>query len=160
MKAAGNIQTDLLTKTLNKITILNIIEKLITSKREKVFSILMFDIDDFKTINDTLGHIAGDLCLRTLAIIASNNIREVDYIGRYGGDEFIIVLPNLAENEAQFVAERFRNKVNETSNPKLTVSIGIATYPRDGETVKDLLSAADKALYKSKSKGKNTISHA
>lgn len=153
-------KTDLLTKAFNKITILNIIEKLISSKKEDIFSILMFDIDNFKIINDSLGHVTGDLCLKTLAHIASSNIREVDYLGRYGGDEFIIVLPALAENEANYVAERFMKKVNELSDPKFTVSIGIATYPYDGKTVKDLISAADKGLYKSKSKGKNTISHA
>lgn len=152
-------KTDLLTNTFNKITILNIIEKLISRKKEEVFSILMFDIDNFKTINDSLGHVAGDICLKTLAIIASSNIREVDYLGRYGGDEFIIVLPNLTENEAKFVAERFRKKVNETSNPTLTVSIGIATYPHDGQTVKELISVADKGLYKAKSNGKNSIFH-
>lgn len=151
---------DLLTKSFNKITILNIIEKLINNKKEEVFSILMFDIDNFKIINDSLGHVTGDMCLKTLSNIASSNIREVDYLGRYGGDEFIIVLPSLGENEARFVAERFRNKVNETSNPKFTVSIGIATCPYDGQTVKDLISVADKGLYKSKIRGKNAISHA
>lgn len=151
---------DLLTKTLNKITILNVIEKLISSKKENAFSILMFDIDNFKVINDSLGHVTGDMCLKTLALIASSNIREVDHLGRYGGDEFIIVLPTLEAKEAKFVAERFRKKINETSNPRFTVSIGIATYPSDGQTVKDLISAADKGLYKAKSKGKNAISHA
>lgn len=153
-------KTDLLTKTFNKITILNIIEKLINSKKEEVFSILMFDIDNFKVINDSFGHVTGDMCLKTLANIASGNIREMDYLGRYGGDEFIIVLPSLGEREAKFVAERFKNKVNEVSNPKFTISIGIATYPYDGRTVKDLISAADRGLYKSKSMGKNAISHA
>ncbi|MGI6584949.1 MAG: GGDEF domain-containing protein [Lutisporaceae bacterium] len=152
-------KTDMLTKTYNKITILSIIEKLISSKKMGIFSILMFDIDNFKIINDSLGHVTGDKCLKSLAAIASGNIREVDYIGRYGGDEFIIVLPTLAENEARFVAERFRKKVNEISNPKFTVSIGIATYPYDGQTVHDLISAADKGLYKAKSKGKNTVCH-
>lgn len=152
-------KTDMLTKAFNKITILNIMEKLISSKNVDVFSILMFDIDDFKKINDSYGHVAGDMCLKTLANIASSNIREVDYLGRYGGDEFIIILPTLAANEARFVAERFRNKVNETSNPKFTVSIGIATYPYDGKTVKELITVADRGLYKSKSKGKNQISH-
>jgi diguanylate cyclase (GGDEF)-like protein len=152
-------KTDLLTKAFNKITILNIIERLISSKKEYTFSILMFDIDNFKTINDSLGHVTGDLCLKTLAQVAAGNIREVDFLGRYGGDEFIIVLPSLSTNEAKFVAERFRNKVNEMSNPKFTVSIGIATYPQDGHTVKELISSADKGLYKSKSRGKNTISH-
>lgn len=151
-------KTDLMTKAYNKITILNLIEKLI-SKKERPFSILMFDIDHFKRINDTLGHVTGDLCLRTLASIASANIREMDYLGRYGGDEFIIVLPGLSTGEAKFVAERFRSRVSESSDPRLTVSIGIATYPEDGTTVKELISAADKGLYRSKSKGRNTVSH-
>ncbi len=153
-------KTDMLTKTFNKITILNIIEKLITSKKMEAFSILMFDIDNFKTINDSLGHVTGDMCLKTLSAIASGNIREVDYIGRYGGDEFIIVLPTLSVNEARFVAERFRKKVNETSNPRFTVSIGIATYPHDGQTVHELIQAADRGLYKAKNMGKNTVCRA
>lgn len=152
-------KTDLLTKAYNKITILNIIERLINSKKESEFSILMFDIDNFKTINDSLGHVTGDLCLKTIANIASNNIREVDFLGRYGGDEFIIVLPSLSTNEARFVAERLRNKVSEASNPKFTISVGIATYPHDGRSVNELISVADRGLYKSKSKGKNMISH-
>lgn len=152
-------KTDMLTKTYNKITILSIIEKLISSKKVGVFSILMFDIDNFKIINDSMGHVTGDKCLKSLAAIASGNIREEDYIGRYGGDEFIIVLPTLAENEARFVAERFRKKVYEMSNPRFTISIGIATYPYDGQTVHDLISAADKGLYKAKSKGKNAVCH-
>ncbi|MGE5679174.1 MAG: GGDEF domain-containing protein [Pseudomonadota bacterium] len=153
-------KTDMLTKAFNKVTIMNIIDRLITNKKIEVFSILMFDIDNFKIINDSLGHVTGDVCLKTLANIASGNIREVDYLGRYGGDEFIIVLPTLGETEAKFVAERFKRKVSETSNPRFTVSIGISSYPKDGQTVKDLISVADKGLYKSKSKGKNTISHA
>jgi diguanylate cyclase (GGDEF)-like protein len=152
-------KTDLLTKALNKITILNIIDKLINSKKEEVFSILMFDIDNFKIINDSLGHVTGDICLKTLANIASGNIREIDYLGRYGGDEFVIVLSSLGANEAKYVAERFKKKVNEVSNPKFTISIGIATYPYDGQTVNELVSAADKGLYRSKSRGKDAISH-
>ncbi len=151
-------KTDLMTKAYNKITILNLIEKLI-SKKDTIFSIMMFDIDHFKTINDTLGHVTGDMCLKTLANIATNNIREMDYLGRYGGDEFIIVLPNLSTSEAKFVAERFRSKVSETSNPRFTVSIGISTFPQDGATVKELISAADSGLYRSKSRGRNAVSH-
>lgn len=150
---------DLLTKAYNKITILNIIDKIIISKKYEVFSIVMFDIDNFKNINDSLGHVTGDICLKTIANIASNNIREVDFLGRYGGDEFLIVLPSLSTNEAKFVAERVRDRVSQTSNPKFTISVGIATYPYDGETVNELISAADRAMYKSKNKGKNMISH-
>lgn len=150
---------DALTKVYNKITILNIVEKLIISNKYKEFSIMMFDIDNFKVINDTMGHVTGDICLKTVANIATSNIREVDYIGRYGGDEFIIVLPSLTATEARYVAERFRNKITEASTPRISVSIGIATYPSDGQNVRELIAAADKGLYRSKGRGKNAVSH-
>jgi diguanylate cyclase (GGDEF)-like protein len=153
-------KTDHLTKAYNKIAVLNIIENLINSKKEMVFSLLMFDIDFFKNINDTYGHVTGDICLKTLANIARANIRSMDCIGRYGGDEFIIVLPSLSASEARFVAERFRKRVFEGSDPQFSISLGIASYPDDGSTVKDLISCADKGLYRSKGKGKNAVSHA
>ena len=152
-------KTDSLTKAYNKLAIMNIIEKLTTSKARQTFSILMFDIDKFKTINDTLGHVTGDMCIRTLVSIAQANIRSIDYLGRYGGDEFIIVLPTLSANDARIVAERFRSKVAETNNPRFTVSIGIATFPEDGKTVKELISAADIGLYRAKERGRNAVSH-
>lgn len=152
-------KTDALTKAYNKSAILNIIEKQCSFKNAKTFSILMFDIDYFKQINDKLGHITGDLCLKTLANIAFGNIRSIDYFGRYGGDEFIIVLPTLGLNEAKQVAERFRARIAETENPTFTVSIGVACYPEDGSTYKELLAAADEGLYRSKAKGRNAVSH-
>ena len=150
---------DPLTKALNKNSIIEAIENLIVTGRGKEFTILMFDIDDFKHINDTYGHIAGDMCIRTLAHLAKSCTRDNDYVGRYGGDEFIIGLPGLGLNEARLVAERFRNKVVHNSNPRFSISIGLATYPIDGKNVRELISAADKGLYSSKRKGKNTVSH-
>ena len=152
-------KTDALTKAYNKSAILNIIDKQCTFKNPKTFSIMMFDMDYFKQINDKFGHVQGDICLKTLANIAFGNIRSIDYFGRYGGDEFIIVLPTLSLEEAMHVAERFRAKIAETQNPNLTVSIGVACYPEDGENAKDLLKAADEGLYKSKEKGRNAVSH-
>ncbi len=152
-------KTDALTKAYNKQAILNIIDKFSTAKNSKVFSILMFDLDHFKQINDKLGHITGDICLKNMANIAFANIRSVDFLGRYGGDEFIIVLPTLGLNDAKFVAERFRVRVAETQNPNFTVSIGLASFPEDGTNTKELLAAADEGLYKSKAKGRNAVSH-
>lgn len=152
-------KTDALTKAYNKNAILNIIDKLASTKNAKIFSILMFDVDHFKQINDKLGHITGDICLKNMANIAFANIRSVDYLGRYGGDEFIIVLPTLGLNDAKFVAERFRVRVAETTNPNFTVSIGVASFPEDGTNAKELLAAADEGLYKSKAKGRNALSH-
>jgi len=152
-------KTDALTKAYNKSAILNIIDKQCSLKNPKPFSVMMFDVDYFKQINDKLGHITGDICLKTLANIAFGNIRSIDYFGRYGGDEFIIVLPTLGLAEAMHVAERFRARIAETENPNFTVSIGLACFPDDGSNTKELLAAADEGLYKSKGRGRNAVSH-
>lgn len=152
-------KTDSMSKVLNKVALLDSIEKLILSKPGSEFSIVMFDIDNFKSINDTLGHLTGDKCIKLLAASARNNIRDIDLVGRYGGDEFVIILPGTAANQAVMVAERFRKRVGATDSPHFTISIGIATYPSDGTDVKSLIEAADEGLYRSKRKGRNAVSH-
>ena len=152
-------KTDPLTKAYNKTAILNLIESLISSKSKNSFSILMFDIDNFKSINDSLGHVAGDNCIKKLALAAKNSIREVDTLGRYGEDAFIAILPGSTIFQAKLIAEHFRKKLLETESPRFTVSIGIAFFPNDAATVKDLLAFADEGLYMSKKKGNNMISH-
>ncbi len=152
-------QTDDLTGALNKKTLLNSIDKLIQDKRMHNFSILMFDIDSFKTINDTLGHIVGDKCLKHMAFLARQSIRDDDQLGRYGGDEFIILLPTANLKTAAVVAERFRKNVEQTDDPHFTISIGISAYPNDGDTVKALIAQADAGLYLSKQNGKNRCSY-
>lgn len=152
-------KTDALSKALNKSAILDSIESLIMSKPGSEFSILMFDIDEFKKINDTLGHVEGDKCIKRLSVIAKNNIRDIDLFGRYGGDEFIIVLPETPTQQALQIAERFRKRVDATEGPHFSVSIGVATYPKDGTEVKHLIQAADEGLYNSKSKGRNAVSY-
>lgn len=151
-------QTDELTKALNRRGILKVMEDHIRSSKVTTFSVLLFDIDKFKTVNDTLGHIVGDKCLKTLSNIAFANIRDHDSLGRYGGDEFIIVLPDLDTDIAFKVAERFRGKIAETDDPHFTVSIGISTYPQDGNTPRDLIDFADDGLYISKENGRNKVS--
>ncbi len=151
--------TDSLTGALNKKALLDSIEKMILDRRTAMFSILMFDIDSFKTINDTLGHISGDKCLREMSVIAGDSIRGDDQLGRYGGDEFVILLPRAEADIAMLVAERFRKKVEKTVEPHFTVSIGIASYPKDGTTVKELIAHADAGLYLSKECGKNRTSY-
>lgn len=149
-------KTDNLTQALTKAAIIAEMDRQITYKKD--FSILMFDIDDFKEINDKLGHSTGDMCLKKLALAAKSSIRPIDMLGRYGGDEFIILLPSLDSSQAMYVAERFRKKVEESENPHYTVSIGIASFPEDGSSVKELVDFADQGLYKSKSLGKNMAS--
>lgn len=152
------VMIDTLTGAFNKKFILNTLEKMIEVSDNKEFAVLMFDLDNFKHFNDTRGHMAGDAVLKKIAVIAQTSIRVLDSLGRYGGDEFVIILPGITLSEAMFVAERFRKKV-EDANLDLSVSIGIASYPEDGKTPEELLAAADAGLYSSKKQGKNTISH-
>jgi two-component system cell cycle response regulator len=119
----------------------------------------LIDIDNFKQINDAHGHIAGDNCLRKMVSIAKNSIRSEDILGRFGGDEFIIIMYETSPVKAYLVAERFRKKVESTSDPYFTVSIGVASYPTDAENTKDLVIAVDKALYMSKEGGRNKVSY-
>ena len=123
------------------------------------FSLLMFDIDKFKNINDTYGHITGDKCIKRLSLISKTALRDKDSLGRYGGDEFIIVIPEANLAKAKAIAERLRKKVDDTEGPHFTISIGISTFPDDGRKSKELIDSADKGLYVSKEKGRNTVSH-
>lgn len=135
-----------------------------TKALKSPLSLLMIDIDDFKLYNDKLGHQTGDRILKDLAVLLKNQSRKIDYVCRYGGEEFAILLPNTEKKEALPIAERIRIEVEKyqfhESEPKekpLTVSIGLASYPDDGETPTQLLTSADTKLYQAKHKGKNTI---
>lgn len=150
--------TDAMTEAYNKTAIIEILEKLI-SIGQKPISIMMVDIDFFKRINDCHGHVIGDQCIKEIANIIQKNIRRIDYIGRYGGDEFIIILPEASINDAKKIAEKIRGKISSYSKPSVTISVGISSYPQDGQTVMELISKADEGLYRSKRKGRNIVSH-
>ena len=150
---------DHLSQVMNNRAIIDSMEMQIYKNPESIFSIAIFDIDDFKNINDTMGHIVGDKCIKHLAAIGKGSIREFDLIGRYGGDEFIIFLPDVEISHAYMIAERFRKRVEATDSPHFTISIGLSAYPQDGTNVKSLIKAADEQLYKSKEKGKNFTSY-
>lgn len=158
-KLVDKAKTDALSQVMNKTAVMDEIDRLITADPKKELSILMFDIDNFKQINDTYGHIAGDKCIRMLAITARNSLRSFDLVGRYGGDEFLAVLPETDAKQAMIIAERLRKKIEDTSSPGFTISIGVASYPADGANVKSLIMEADRNLYESKKKGRNTISY-
>jgi diguanylate cyclase (GGDEF)-like protein len=158
-KALKKAKTDKLTSTLNKDGILGKIEEFIHDKRIKSFSLLFFDIDDFKGINDNYGHNVGDKALRSLAINVNSLKRDADHFGRYGGDEFIILLKDATTAQALMVADRYRKKISNNSSPKFTISIGISTYPNDGRSVDELLKVADLGLYATKEKGKNGFAY-
>lgn len=125
-------------------------------------SAAILDIDGFKEFNDRRGHLAGDGLLVRVASILRKKVREADFVARYGGDEFVVLLPETEKEGALAFAERVRRKVQESSqggqeSPSPTVSIGVASFPYDGANAKQLFEAADKALYWAKNKGGNLI---
>lgn len=129
---------------------------------EGPFSVLLFDIDDFKMVNDRYGHLTGDHVLKEITRIAKDNLRAIDKVGRYGGEEFLIIFPETDIHKAGFVAERLRTAVEnstfelEGNQIRVTVSGGIASY-LNGREEKDLIKEADDNLYRAKSEGKNRI---
>jgi diguanylate cyclase (GGDEF)-like protein/PAS domain S-box-containing protein len=117
------------------------------------FALQLFDLDDLKKINDRFGHPIGSQALCRLADALSMGCRDIDTAARFGGDEFALVLPETSSESADLVAQRIRNNLaNDRRGPKLSVSVGIANYPKDGETIETLLAAADVALYAMKEK--------
>lgn len=128
-------------------------------------TLLMIDVDYFKRYNDTYGHQQGDELLRILAEILRQNVRQSDIVGRYGGEEFAVVLPETDKQSATILAQRLCEVVANTPFPgypggasvRCTISIGVASYPDDGLAVSDLVAAADAALYRAKRYGKNRV---
>ena len=127
---------------------------------KKILSVVMVDLDHFKRVNDTLGHTAGDRALKIVAKFLENNLRDVDIIGRYGGEEFVILLPEADKDGAYLVSERLRKQLAELKVddlPQMTISLGIASYPEDGAAVELLINKADTAMYEAKQSGRNKV---
>ena len=135
---------------------------------DPAFSILLMDLDRFKNINDRYGHDVGDIALKTLATLTSKTIRAGDVFGRYGGEEFLVLLPGTELEEARVMAERIRQAI--ASSPvaladqegqgqplRLTVSIGVSTFPGNSGRVDEALKAADEAMYMAKKAGRNRV---
>jgi len=136
-----------------------------SQRYQKKFSIIMVDIDHFKRINDEHGHLAGNDALVTFAKVAHNSVRNIDIVGRYGGDEFIIVLPESDLQQASIVIERIRNNLNQAKIISLHLekgkeftlqfSAGIATFPHNAQDLKQLIWVVDNALRQAKEQGKS-----
>ncbi len=161
-RALFRSHTDSLTQLWNHGYFQYTLSKLLERARQKdpvaPVSLLLIDIDDFKKYNDTNGHQDGDIVLKSLAYKLKEQSRKMDYVCRYGGEEFAIILPETGKQEAIKTAERIRKAVEESS--PLTVSIGAASFPEDGQDKETLIKTADMFLYKAKNNGKNQIAFA
>jgi diguanylate cyclase (GGDEF)-like protein len=127
-------------------------------------SLIFLDLDHFKAINDSLGHLAGDACLRILAERAQSELRPADTLARWGGEEFVVLLPGAALDEASSIGERIRRRVEADpfvaggETIAITVSLGISGYSRASiDSPEQLIEQADAALYRAKAEGRNRL---
>jgi len=129
-------------------------------RTNKPFVVLLLDLDGLKKINDEYGHLVGSLAICRLAEVLHLSCRETDTAARYGGDEFALVLTETSAESAALVAQRVVQRLSlDAEEPRLSVSIGIAEFPRDGSTIEHLLSAADHSLYNDKRRGGASLPH-
>ncbi len=157
--------TDGLTGAYNYRFLIDAIKKEIARAERfgEQFSIIMLDVDSLKEYNDVHGHLRGSGVIKQVAKIASTCLRSIDMLCKYGGDEFVVVLPKTSKAGAAVAADRLRRAIEKYRFPgerltgKITASMGIASYPEDGTTVQELISRADKALYKAKRQGRNKV---
>jgi diguanylate cyclase (GGDEF)-like protein len=170
--------TDELTGIYNRRAILHLLDEEFQKSKQFRFplSVAMVDLDHFKKINDIYGHLAGDTVLKEIAKVLRDGLRRIDLLGRYGGEEFLCVLPSTADDDSLVTAERVREKVEnllfEVTGPdvltpifpqdiptgetvKITVSIGVASLDESIRDAEHLVSAADTALYDAKEEGRN-----
>ncbi|MFC1674719.1 diguanylate cyclase [Candidatus Omnitrophota bacterium] len=133
---------------------------------KSALSLIMLDIDDFKVYNDKCGHQAGDRTLKELAQLLKNQSRRMDFVCRYGGEEFVVILPETDKREALLIAKRLNQDVRKYDFPnkellpekEFTVSLGVSAFPIDGDSPSSLISHSDKGLYQAKHKGKDKVS--
>ncbi len=128
----------------------------------------MLDLDHFKEVNDRYGHQTGNVILREVSNIIEQCVRDIDVVARYGGEEFVVILPQTNEEDAAIIAERIRETVKKNCFPnsngqreiRITVSLGVATYPEGIHNLDQLLEKVDRALYQAKADGRDRVCRA
>jgi diguanylate cyclase (GGDEF)-like protein len=163
MKQQANV--DVLTGLYNRRFLEDYAGKLLAMarRRQQPVSVIMMDLDHFKSFNDIYGHELGDRILRQFAKTVTEAMRETNLAARFGGEEFVVLLPDTGPKASLVVAERIRRAVmrmvvssgTEKPLPQVTVSLGIAVFPEHGQSLEEVLLASDKALYESKNSGRN-----
>lgn len=156
--------TDSLTSLKNRTMLMQRLEHLFAlyKRHKQTFSLIIFDIDYFKKINDEFGHMQGDNVLKEVALVALENVREVDMAARYGGEEFVILLPQTDIEDAMMVAERTRQSLEEKvkiEGKSVTASFGVVEIEEDMR-IQDVIHLADIALYRAKESGRNRVERA
>lgn len=157
-------RTDPLTGAMNRLALAESIARELSraQRNSRPLSLLMFDLDFFKQLNDRLGHLAGDAALKNVAAATQRQLRASDLLARYGGEEFVVVLPDADKTQAIETAERLRKRIESLGIPcgdgtALTASFGVATFPADGDDFDSLVAGADAALYNAKQSGRNRV---
>lgn len=157
--------TDELTQVYNSRFLSQMLRKTFREafKNSQPLSLILIDLDHFKNINDTYGHAAGNYVLQKVVERISTHIRKSDYVGRWGGEEFLLILPFSSKRVSIEIAERIRTEISrrpifyENQEISITISEGVSSYPEDVRSEKDLFEYADQALYQAKSKGRNQV---
>lgn len=153
-------ETDEMTGISNRRHIMNFLNRLMVSDEIHTISLIMMDIDYFKKINDTYGHSVGDVVIKEVSAVLSENIKDIGNIGRIGGEEFLIVLPNVVLEDAYHQAEKLRQSVElltwKHSDMRVTISGGVYCE-HESESLDELLEKVDERLYASKNNGRNQI---
>lgn len=156
------VSTDTLTSAASREHLYQHADRVFSQAKQHGFpvSLIILDVDDFKKINDTYGHQAGDTALRKLCQTANQLLRPTDMLARFGGDEFVVLLTDTAEVDAAQISERLHRKINQMDmHFPLTTSLGVATRKRD-EGFSEVFRRADKALYRAKEQGRNQVIYA
>lgn len=156
-------QIDSLTQVLNRRSINDLFEKMMQEQRRDEYALVLLDLDFFKHINDTYGHLTGDVVLKEISYTLKNTIRQQDIVGRYGGEEFILILKNCSQQEALDIVERCRQAIlaleiqsYDGAMLEVTASFGVASY-RTPNNIYEAIHQADDALYRAKAAGRNQI---